>query len=112
MISANFPPAIGGPASLVPCLSRKLSQEGHEVIILTRSGKNLPRVQRSEQMIILRAPFVSIREYFKPPVVMINLASLCFFGYLWLCSLRIDAITAHDMNLSAITGVFIKKVKK
>jgi glycosyltransferase involved in cell wall biosynthesis len=39
IITGIFPPDIGGPATYVPCIADALSQQGHEVIVVTLSDQ-------------------------------------------------------------------------
>jgi glycosyltransferase involved in cell wall biosynthesis len=57
MVSAEFPPALGGVGRYVWCLSHQLAERGWKVSILTRTHPDVPKRSVCDGIEIVRIPF-------------------------------------------------------
>ncbi len=48
IVSANYPPRIGGPASSVPELAKRLAEKGHKVEIVTLRFQGFPAREKKK----------------------------------------------------------------
>lgn len=112
-VSANFPPRIGGPATSVPELAKRLAEKGHEVHVLTVKFPGYEAHEMKDGYYIHRATNIN-----KDPTssgTVSNLFSVVSMGVLAhkiIPKYDIDIVHAHDLNLSAAAGILSIKFNK
>ncbi len=109
MISSNFPPAIGGPASTTPFLARELAKHGHDVYIATQSYKDYPFFKKEDKVRIYRSPAIFTSKHYRAKEALVRSLSIGILSSYLLRKKNIDIIHAHDMNVSAVAGFIAKK---
>lgn len=113
MVSANYPPCIGGPAATVPIIAENLVNLGHEVHVLTQGVKNY-KDKKTSYKIIRTGTFSTNRDNFLDVLKLVfslskkirELSKTNNYG----------VIHSHDLNISSLSvilsGINIKKVSK
>lgn len=103
MISSNYPPLVGGPASSVPYLAKHLSQNGFEVHVLTQGCTGYPDLEKNK-FYIHRCRIVQGKHYL-PHIVIQKAVWMGVLGQKLIEKYKIDLIHSHDLNISALTGL-------
>jgi len=105
-ISANYPPRIGGPASSVPVVCRRLTERGHDVFVLASGAKGYPRRDITSEGTVYRA--YEIGPYFSTPAISSRIASLTLLTQYLIRKQKIDIVHVHDLTVSAVSAFFGK----
>ncbi len=111
MVSANYPPKIGGPASSVPELSKKLSEKGHQVQIVTVKFPGFKKKTKEQGFAVFRAWQPS--QNAEKSSTFSNILSALSMSLLVaqrIKKFKPDLIHAHDLNLSALASILGKKI--
>lgn len=114
LVSANYPPAIGGPASTVPIIAEELIKLGHDVDVLTQGINNYKDKKRKYNLIRAKEKFPVKRENnFQILKLIFSLSK----EVKKLCKeKKYDIIHCHDLNISSLSvmlsGVKNKKIAK
>ncbi|MEJ2103804.1 MAG: glycosyltransferase family 4 protein [Ignavibacteriaceae bacterium] len=110
MVSANYPPKIGGPSATVPLLSKCLKDKGFDVQVLTEGFKNGNHVESAEEFVVHRIGYFEPNSnyIFRP---LRTISSFGRFGIKFSHRLNFDIVHSHDPNISAISGLIIKYYK-
>lgn len=108
MVSANYPPKIGGPSATVPLLSKYLADLGFNVHVLTEGFKDRPQIAVDKNFVVHRSKYSDkCRSHFATR----NIRSIISIGKLGMKLSRdigFDIVHSHDPNISAISGLIIK----
>lgn len=109
MISANYPPKIGGPSATVPLLSKYLADMGFNVQVLTEGFRDQHRIAAIDENFTVHR-IGCFDEYNSHSVArsIKSIISIGQFGIKLSHDLRFDIVHSHDPNISAISGLIIK----
>jgi glycosyltransferase involved in cell wall biosynthesis len=113
MVSANYPPLIGGPAASVPYLSEELVKKGHETFVLTTGCPGYPRVNEENGVVVYRTS-PTVGEVGSLRVIGKKILKMSGLGRKIVEREKIDIIHSHDTNISGVVGAIInlRKNKK
>lgn len=110
MVSSNYPPRVGGPATTVPEISKRLVAKGFSVTVLSAHIRKSKYHEENEYFEVYRAPATYIGVFQNPISVIIRIISMGMLGKLLSLKYKPDILHAHDTNISALAALFIKKV--
>ena len=103
-IASNYPPKIGGPATTVPQLCAELKKNNIECIVATH-GYNGSKSKSSENGITVYRTKDSSAEFYNCLSAIKRTYLLSRLTREIIKKEKIDIIHAHDMNISAISGI-------
>ena len=107
IVSANYPPLLGGPASSVPQLSKTLVKNGFEVHVLTQGYKGSTPLEIEDGVYVHRTAYIG---GFKSPLSVIRKVLLMgFLGKHIIRKYNIDILHSRDMNISGLAGILINR---
>ncbi|GEM_PF-1657675 len=113
IVSANYPPRIGGPASSVPELAERLAEKGHSVKVVTLRFPAYAKTEKKKGFTVHRARHLSGNP--KKASALDNIFSVFSMAFLATPIMRRwnpDVVHAHDLNLSAAAAVLAKKIAR
>jgi len=106
LISANFPPRIGGPATSVPELAKRLTEKGYEVHVLTVKFPGYEAHEMKDGYYIHRATNINKDPASSGTISNIfSVGSMGILAHKIISKYDIDIVHAHDLNLSAAAGI-------
>ncbi|MEA3343212.1 MAG: glycosyltransferase family 4 protein [archaeon] len=103
-IASNYPPKIGGPATTVPQLCTELRKNNIECIVATH-GYNGSKSKSSENGITVYRTKDSSAEFYNCLSAIKRTYLLSRLAREIIKKEKTDIIHAHDMNISAISGI-------
>ena len=103
-IASNYPPKIGGPATTVPQLCAELKKNNIECIIVTHGYTGSKR-KSSENGITVYRTKDSSAEFYNSLSAIKRIYLLSNLTREIIKKEKIGIIHAHDMNISAISGI-------
>ncbi len=107
IVSANYPPLLGGPASSVPQLSKNLVKKGIEVHVLTQGYKGSSALQIDEDVYVHRTSHIS---GFKSPIsVLRKILLMGLLGTQIVRKYKISVLHSRDMNISGLAGALVNR---
>jgi len=109
MISSNYPPSVGGPATSVPALSRKLTERGHEVTIVTRYLPGLPTAETNGEVEVYRPPSPVSGDFYRPRQALTHSISMGLLARRLIERGNFEIVHAHDINISGVAGLVASK---
>ena len=110
MISLNYPPLIGGPASNVPHLSSELAKKGFQIFVVTQGFPGSRFKTQENGFVVYRIPLPHLNKHHNPFVSILRAMVIGFVAGLLSLKKKVDVIHAHDMNISGIAGLVAKIV--
>lgn len=112
MVSANYPPRVGGPSSTVPSIIIELSKREVQCIVLTSSVNRRFEHKKTEFGHIYRVPELIPNAYYSFVATLLRLAFLSIYIPLLVARHEIDLIHAHDFTISGLSGFLGNKISK
>lgn len=109
MVSSNYPPRVGGPATTVPEISKRLSEKGYIISVLTAHVKDTPYFDHNQYFKVYRAPSTYIGGFQHPFSVGLRTFSMGCLGRIIASRNNIEVIHAHDTNISVLASLMIQK---
>ncbi len=110
IVSANYPPRIGGPASSVPELAKRLAEKGHKVEIVTLRFQGFPAREKKKFTVHRVFHFSKKPEKTSTLDNIVSVISMALKVRSLLKKENFDLIHAHDLNLSALAALIGKKM--
>lgn len=109
MISANYPPKIGGPSATVPLLSKYLADTGFNVQVLTEGFRDHHQIAAiDENFTVHRIGCFDGYTSHSIAQSIRSIISIGKFGIKLSHNSNFDIVHSHDPNISAISGLIIK----
>lgn len=109
-ISSNYYPEVGGLATSVPPLVKKLIARGHKSLVLTRDVKGYPSYEILDGIPVYRSTRVP-GYFYHPPVAFAKSVLMGVKARKIINKENIEIIHSHDINVSAIAGIIGTKYK-
>ena len=109
MISSNYPPSIGGPATSVPILSRELVKRGHRVAIVTRHLPGLPTAEIDGEVEVYRPSLPVSGDFYRPRQALMHSISMGLLARRLIERDSFEIVHAHDINISGVAGLVASK---
>ena len=106
VISSNYPPRIGGPATIVPQISKELSRY-FKIKVIAFMEKGLPKYEKKE-FELFRSPSFYFFGFSNPISVALRTILLSFYSRIILSKTKAKIIHAHDAHISLIAALFCK----
>ena len=109
----EYPPIGGGGAKVVAGLAPELSKQGHQIDLVTMSFKDLPRVEKQENLTIYRVPCIRRKAHIcTPPEMMTYLISALPFLIKLVRKNKYDINHTHFIYPDALLSLLLKKLFK
>jgi glycosyltransferase involved in cell wall biosynthesis len=107
-ISSNYPPRIGGPATTVPQLAKRLSKTpNYNLSVVAFREKKTKRFEKTG-FELYRSPSCYLFGFSNPFSVAIRTVLISFFSRCVAYKKNPKIIHAHDTHISAIAAIFTK----